>query len=260
MTNSELLKVTNWFKSNKLIVNYDKTNFMYFSKTKIVYDDQLSTCIMMDNVQLTLTKNVRFLGVILDDRLNFNEHRSEIRRKISKNIGILFRLQSILPEKQLFMLYNSLILPYLQYCNISWASTGVTKLEPLFKLQKKALRICTSSHFLAHSQPLFYKFKTLNVFDIHTYQIAIIMFNNKSAILPQNISSLFQLNKNIHCYNTRQSSKLHYSKVNNERTLNLIRHQGPRIWNSLRSNITSYSYLSLFKNRCKLSLLSMYSH
>ena len=86
MTNSELLKVTNWFKSNKLIVNYDKTNFMYFSKTKIVYDDQLSTCIMMDNVQLTLTKNVRFLGVILDDRLNFNEHRSEIHRKISKNI------------------------------------------------------------------------------------------------------------------------------------------------------------------------------
>ena len=55
------------------------------------------------------------------------------------------------------------ILQYLQYCLIIWASTYSSHLQPLFRLQKKALRIITHSPPRAHTYPLFNKFKILNI-------------------------------------------------------------------------------------------------
>ena len=69
-------------------------------------------------------------------------------------------------------LYNSLILPYLQYCSIIWASTYSSHLQPLFLLQKKALRIITHSPPIAHTYSLFNKFKILNMFNIYKYQVS----------------------------------------------------------------------------------------
>ena len=48
---------------------------------------------------------------------------------MSKNVGVLCKLRQVLPEKHLLMLYNSLILPYIHYCNITWASVGTTILD-----------------------------------------------------------------------------------------------------------------------------------
>ena len=77
-----------------------------------------------------------------------------------------------LTEKQLFMLYNSLVLPYLQYCTITWASVGITKLDPIHKLQKKALNICSNSYYLAPSKPIFFCLKTLTIYEIYRFKIA----------------------------------------------------------------------------------------
>ena len=91
----------------------------------------------MKNVHLQVSKSVKFLGIIFDDNLNFNNHRLYICNKISKTVGILSKLRQVLPEKHLLMLYNSLILPYIHYCNITWASVGTTILDPIFYYKRK---------------------------------------------------------------------------------------------------------------------------
>ena len=258
MVNLELVKVVDWFNANELIINYDKTNVLYFHCKKndhTVNDVQIS----MNGINLNVCSCVKFLGVLLDDKLSFQDHRLYIANKISKNIGILYKLRSILPEKDLFMLYNSLILPYLQYCNITWANVGTTKLGIFHKFQKKALRICTNSHYQAHSLPLFHRLRTLNVYDIHKIQSAILMFNVYNNLSPKNISQMFVLNKSIHSYNTRSSTKYHYQKVITKAMFNSIRHNGPRIWNQLNNELRSCTTLSSFKSQLKTSLISMYS-
>ena len=72
-------------------------------------------------------------------------------------------------------------IPYLQYCIISWASVGKTKLEPIHKLQKKALRICTNSHYQAHSCLLFIHLRTFNTYDLYKIQSAILKVLGKSV-------------------------------------------------------------------------------
>ena len=192
--------------------------------------------------------------------IQYDEYRFEIHNKMSKNIGILCKLRSVLPEKHLFMLYNSLILPYINYCNIVWTGTGSTKLDAIYKLQKKALRICTCSSYLASSCPLFYKLNTLNVFDIRKLQIALLMFKCLNNIAPKIISSWFIRNNTVHNYNTRSSNKLHFGEVRNDNSLRLVRHQGPRIWNNLSEYLVSCTNFRLFKNKLKSTYVSAYNN
>ena len=257
-TNEELRKIISWFHANELVINYEKTCVMYFCKANIKHKlDEVK--IVLDNIPLKVFSNVNFLGVLLDDTLSFNDHRSCISRKISKNIGILCKLRHVLPEKELFMLYNCLILPYLQYCNIIWASTGKTKMKHFHKLQKKALRICTNSHYLAHSRPLFFRLNTLNIYDINTLQTASLMFRVRHNLITDNICNIFTVNNQIHSYNTRVNNNFHYSKVRSLSSFYSIRHFGPRVWNKLPAEIKSSTLCTSFKSKLKKILITSYS-
>ena len=74
--------------------------------------------------------------------------------KIAKTVGILNTLKHVLPTNILKMIYNSLILCHLNYGILLWGAQHNAN-DKLHKLQKKAIRIITSSNFLAHSEPIF---------------------------------------------------------------------------------------------------------
>ena len=168
-------------------------------------------------------------------------------------------MRSILPERELIMLYNCLILPYLQYCNIIWASVGTTKLEIFHKLQKKVLRICTNSPYRAHSRPIFSRLNTLNIYDIHKFQIAALMFRTIHNTVPINISNMFILNNSVHAHNTRSNDKFHYPKVQSQSLLNSVRHSGPRIWNDISKDLRTCSTITSFKAKLKTIFINSYS-
>ena len=48
----------------------------------------------MSNIKIDYASSIRFLGVIIDDKLKFNVHIKEITKKISKNIGVLYKLSN----------------------------------------------------------------------------------------------------------------------------------------------------------------------
>ena len=157
--------------------------------------------------------------------------------------------RQFLEKSTLHLLYNSLILPYLQYCAIIWASTYKSHLNPILLCQKKAVRIITHSPPLAHSLPLFKQLNILNIFDIFNYQVSCFVFQHTNNLLPQPVASLFTLNSEMHHHNTRQRHNLHV-------TINKLsfsfRSQGPKIWNSiplfLRDSMKSFNYKRILKD------------
>ena len=254
--NSELAKVQAWFECNKLSLNIDKTNFMYF---KNIHSPPINCNIKINNKPLTEKFSTKFLGVTIDANLTWHEHVNNITKSISKNIGILYKLRNLISSTSLYLLYNALILPFLNYCNISWGNCSKTEIQTLFLLQKKAIRICSHSHYLAHTTPIFKEIKTLKVNDIHTYQTAIFMFKYSANLLPPSFQNFFIHNANIHSYPTRRSSDFH---LNNPKTLKAhksIRHHGPDIWNSLPETLKSRTSLYSFKTYAKKFILSQYN-
>ena len=111
--NSELVKVAEWFDSNKLTLNVNKTQMLMMSRKK--------------NLNPRVTK-AKFLGVIVDQHLNWKDHISVVSLKISKSCGIISRVRNTLDIKSKKMIYYSLVHPYLTYCINVWSSTYRTNL------------------------------------------------------------------------------------------------------------------------------------
>ena len=106
-----------------------------------------------------------FLGLTIDEHLNWKPHIQKISNKIARTLGIMCRLTNFLPTHILRVLYNSLILPHLQYSILAWGF----KMGRLDKLQKRTVRIITCSKYNSHTDPLFRKLNLLRTFSNWTY-------------------------------------------------------------------------------------------
>ena len=203
--------------------------------------------------------NTTFLGIVLDSYLNWKVHIQSISSSISRGIGILYKLKNILTRDVLIMLYNTLILPYISYCNSVWGHSSDLNTNRILRLQKKALRICTGSHYLANTDPLFYELHTLKIKDINIFQTSIFMFKFKSKLLPETFDKMFTYNSNIHKYPTRIANDFHLTNPRLLLSHKSMRHHGPDIWNSLPEATKNSPSINSFKTNMKKYMLSKYT-
>lgn len=252
--NSELQYITKWLSMNKLSINVSKTKFMVFTKKKCNIDD---LSISMCNSQIQQVSSLRFLGVIIDNKLNWASHINYVCNKVSRNIGIMYKLNSM-PRSVLKLIYNTIILPHLYYGITAWGNANATHIQRLIVLQKRAIRIVAHAPFLAHTQPLFASLKILRLNEMYMYQSAIFMYLCQHLLLPSSLQALFSLNNKFHNYDTRSANKFHLPKTHLSLYQRSIIYSGPRLWNSLPSAIRDSKSLNVFKLRYKSFLLNSY--
>ena len=128
--NEELTKLTRWLNANKLSLNVGKIKFMVcHSVRKMVRYPVL----VISNTPIKRVINLNYLGLQLSNDLYWDKPKCVISLKLTKTIGVLNRLRYEYPEEILLTVYNTLILPHLNYCILLWgANTG-----NIHKLQKK---------------------------------------------------------------------------------------------------------------------------
>ena len=59
-----------------------------------------------------MVSSFNFLGIVLDQSLSWKKHASMVTNKISKTLGILYRLKDIFPENILLTISKPYCLPY----------------------------------------------------------------------------------------------------------------------------------------------------
>ena len=142
---------------------------------------------MYNDSPIERVTDFNFLGLQIDQHLNWNAHIQKCSNKISRTLGVMNRLKRNLPTKILRVLYNSLILPHLQYAILSWGS----KLSRLSKLQKRATRFITCSKFNAHTELLFKSLKLLKLEDLLSINVLKLYYKLCHGDLPVYITNLF---------------------------------------------------------------------
>ena len=187
---NELSNLSLWFKANKLSLNVSKSIYMFFKNrhSNRIYDN---THIFIDGTELTKVSHTKFLGVLIDESLTWEKHNSYVTNIVSKYSGILFCLKQLLPRSTLFSLYNTLVLPHLYYCNIIWVDSNNCNLNSILVKQKRIVRLCTNSSWLAHTPPLFSQLNTLTIYDIQNLIKALFMYNFAIKNLPSNFDHYF---------------------------------------------------------------------
>ena len=172
LVNAELEKVNTWLKLNKLLLNVQKTKFMVFHRKQKKVS---GVNVAIDNTVIERVQSFNFLGIMLNEALSWKNHIhvAMVSNKISKVIGILYRLKYVFSEGVLFTLYNSLIVSYINYGLLLWG-VDCHKLETL---QKKVLRFVTNSSYVAHTAPLLIRHGLLSVTDM--YKLKLLKFYYK---------------------------------------------------------------------------------
>ena len=185
--NSTLVDVDTWLQVNLLSLNIDKTNYILFSN---VYSN-LPNNVIIRNSSISPVTSAKFLGIIIDNRLNFSEHVRYTCNKISKTIGIMKRLSSFVPAAVLRTLYNSnsLALPYLTYGVELWGAAGKVNIDKMKSVQIRSLKLFapnivhTNSAFsLFHHHGILY-FNSLFVLFTLNFFLSIFRLRFESVLL-----------------------------------------------------------------------------
>ena len=58
-----------------------------------------------------------------------------VKSKLSKTIGLFYKMHQYLERKALVSLYYRLVFPYLIYCNEIWGNASSVHLDPIIKIQ-----------------------------------------------------------------------------------------------------------------------------
>ena len=153
------------------------------------------------------------------------------------------KLKQFVPERILYSLYCSLVLPYINYGVIVWGNTCKTYLVKIHKLQKWAMRVISNSHY---------------VYDMYKLETGVFMYKYSTGSLPDGFNNCFTMRSEIHNYQTR--SKGNYHLTNNIRVFSdhSVRTFGHLFWNSLHNNINKSNSIKHFRKQLKKLLVCVY--
>ena len=163
----------------------------------------------IDNINIEYVNFFNFLGLTIDYRLIWENHTINMSNKCLRIIGTINRIKYFITLNNRLMLYNTLILPHLNYCVTAWGY----QCNRIIKLQKKAIRTVMISPYNAYTEPFFKNLKLLKIQEILTLQTLKIYNTFRNNKLPYYIQNwpLFQ-NSNIHNYNTRGANASHKNR------------------------------------------------
>ena len=130
----------NWFHTNKLTINPDKSFTMLVSSSKNPMKNAKLE-IIVHNAILEQVDNFKYLGVTIDKNLTWSEHISAMCTKLANSLGALKRLSQFLPSQLLNKLYQSNIQSIIDYCCTVWGHSGSGNLSKLQIYQNRAAQI-----------------------------------------------------------------------------------------------------------------------
>ena len=122
MLDTSLPLLCRWFQINKLSLNTKKTFYQVYNTSGYMQNIR----VILNGSLIQYSETVKYLGMLISTDLKWNKHIDHIAAIVSRNIGIMNRAKFFLGQKHLLLLYNSLVLPYLNYCCLIWGYAANT--------------------------------------------------------------------------------------------------------------------------------------
>ena len=244
--NEEINKVNLWFNVNNLKINFSKTNFILFGPK--ITTSRINFSINISNIPITRVESIKFLGVFINSGLTWYDHILHISKKISKNIGLIGKLQYKLPFEILKSLYYTLIYPYLNYCVSVWGNGAKCHLSILTKCQNYFLRILFYLKKYDHISSYYKTANMLNIYEISILKILTIFYKLFIYKISPFFHLILQNYISHHIYSMRNLSTFSLPKFRTKIYSISPLFQGMRLWNSLPTVVTNSPHLGFFKS------------
>ncbi len=252
----EYLKI--WFEINKLTLNAIKTNYMLTTTKAVNIQDKGNFAVKIDNEEIQRVSSFRYLGVHVDDQLNWREQIAFVRKKIKTNVTMLYKIGHLVDIKHRKMLYSAFILPHINYCLPIWGIGYISHYSKLITAQNAAVRSLALTKTWGTSLGfLYHKLSLLSFEKLIYYNVGICIWRIKHSQAPEYLCKLLTPVENVHHHATRraESGAMYTEHVNTRRSLFAISQSWARIWDKIDPDVRKLEHISDFKTKCKAFLL-----
>ena len=191
--NSDLDRLTEWFDSNSLTLNIDKSKYIIF-RPKRKKEINFKGRIMAGGKEISRVENIKFLGIIIDEFLDWNQQLKHILIKMIAGNYSLNMIKNTLTTEIKIMLYYSNVQSHINYALSVWGP--MIKLSDLKRLkiqQNKSIRLIFKVGRRARLSELYKKAHLLMVEDMIELELLKISYRYINSILPVRISNLFDI-------------------------------------------------------------------
>ena len=271
--NQVLKDVNSYMSTNLLHINMEKSVHMHFRPN--LNANERKTCariqeygsenvIKIGSQKFKKVDKVKFLGVIIDDMLNWEPHIDHITQKLNSSIVMIKRIIKFIPKSEYIKIYDALFKSHLSYCISSWGGIPSSKLQGVFAIQKRCIRLLfgteysfdhagyyetcararsytdhksAKNHCLEHTKPLFNKHSLLTLSNLYAYHTFLELFKILKTHVPISLYSLFtQSQRDNNLILCLPKFRLEISRKN-------FVFKSSSLWNALIANIFEKSAL-----------------
>lgn len=183
---TELNRIKYWLDNNLLSLNIEKTKFLNFSVSALSrpqnavirlhsYCHNTKEC---DCPNIAMASHIKYLGLVIDDRLTWQENSIQLTKRIRKLIHKFVVLRNVMDTESLKRVYYALVESLLSYGIIAWGGTNFSHIEPIYKVQKLILRISYFKPARFPSEVLFKEIEVLSLRQLYVERVLNYFYNH----------------------------------------------------------------------------------
>jgi len=207
--------IQDWCIENELYISEEKTKFMIFNKN-MVKDYELilhknkcnrqnccSTC-----TQIKREKNIKYLGIIIDEKWSFENHIDSICKRLRQVIPKLYFIRKYLSFKNKKIIYESWLKSHLSYGIECYAWAKGKDINKLQKVQNKLIKILFGDKKYYSSKDIFKKTGILKIKELQKFKIIIKYFYYMKGQREEKCKSKVHQTKNVNILQVMTNNKM----------------------------------------------------
>ena len=246
-----------WFISNKLTLSLEKTNFSIFHTNHKKIPDNYNS-IKMENTQINRVTSTKYLGIILDDKLNWNDHIKLLNSKLIRYASSFKIIKNFVPERCKKQLYYAYINSILSYGIEVYGHTTQNNINKLQTTHNRILKTLFNKNWYTKSNKLHKELKLLKVKDLFELAIMQMVHRHRLHKLPNIFDNYFTNRNQIHNINTRNAHKYNIPVFKSCHGKNTLRYKGANFYNKVPDEICNQNSLKVFKRHIKEHYINQY--
>ena len=212
--------------------------------------------VQINGINIANVDSNKILGVYLDNNLLMNVHINHICAKLSRRLGLLYRITGCLSIEVKLLFYKSYVQPCFDYCVATWGFCSNMHISRLSRLQKRFARVILNNN--TSSLNLFTQLNWLNVMERIEFSTSFLVFKCLNNLASETLQSLFQPCSSRQNYTLRNVGiDLKIPKPRTETLRKSFGYMGSVIWNKPPSNVKRSKSLKIFKHALKEHLVSV---
>ena len=245
----DLNRVSYWLKGNRLSLNVTKTKTLCFSTQHYRHGTNLN--LNIDGTPLEQVSSYKYLGMVLDNRLNFNLHIDRLVKKSRQRIGCVGRVRKYITKSIALTLYKSMVLPLFDFGDILYSTSSQDSLARLEIVQNNACRIILRKDRLSHVADMLSELGIMSLFARRDFHLNIYMYKIRNDLIKSvELLALFEPLEGSRNRVTRAvtSNDLVVRFTRTAFGRKCISVSGALSWNQLHTDLKKAKSLNIFKN------------